>query len=217
MSATESDISELLAANIDQLIADDFKPSGVFGGPREVTIARVAVAGGKPKKGEQPMTIHLEGGLLPFRPCLTVRRILAESWGKDARQWKGRRMTLYRDPTVRSPDGTKDAGGIRVSHLSHIPGTLRIRATATRGTKAEWVIEQLAMARVMEAIDLADVLAPATVADLDRYRESEGKPAVAVDERGKIAAFLAGNPKALEKIRAWVAANPAPVADQQGN
>lgn len=213
MSVDETNISAILTANVDQLIADDFKPSGQFGGPREFTIVSVAVKERKAK--QQSMTITIEGHL-PFRPCLTMQRALAEAWGLNVRKWAGRRVRLYRDGTVPNPDGVKNAGGIRINGLTDIPEEgLTLLLTSTRGQKKPWTIEYLPPLK--SAPTLAEVLAPATIADLDRYRASEGKPAVADDERGKFAAALSAKPAALEKIRAWVAANPAAPAGEQGN
>lgn len=218
MSVDETNISAILTANVDQLIADDFKPSGQFGGPREFTIVSVAVKERKAK--QQSMTITIDGHL-PFRPCLTMQRALAEAWGLNVRKWAGRRVRLYRDGTVPNPDGVKNAGGIRINGLTDIPEEgLTLLLTSTRGQKKPWHIEYLPPLKpVAPALPLADVLAPATIADLDRYRAAEAtpKPPTTEADHPKIAAFLAGNPKALEKIRAWVAANPAAPAGEQGD
>jgi hypothetical protein len=62
-------------------------------------------------------------------------RLLLAAWGDDATTWVGRRVTLYRDETIRfGPDAV---GGIRVSHMSNLPGGKRFetKVTATRGRR----------------------------------------------------------------------------------
>lgn len=110
----------------DQWNADDF-----IGGPMTFTIAGV-----KPGVAEQKYDIELvEGQGRVWRPPLTMLRLLLAAWGDDATTWVGRRVTLYRDETIRfGPDAV---GGIRVSHMSNLPGGKRFetKVTATRGRR----------------------------------------------------------------------------------
>jgi hypothetical protein len=110
----------------DQWNADDF-----IGGPMTFTIAGV-----KPGVAEQKYDIELvEGQGRAWRPPLTMLRLLLAAWGDDATTWVGRRVTLYRDETIRfGPDAV---GGIRVSHMSNLPGGKRFetKVTATRGRR----------------------------------------------------------------------------------
>lgn len=119
----------------DQWNADDF-----IGGPRTFTIAGV-----KPGSAEQKYDIELvEGQGRAWRPPLTVLRLLIAAWGDDAKAWVGRRATLYRDASIRfGPDAV---GGIRVSHLSDLPGNkpLEVKLTASRGKRATVRVEPLA-------------------------------------------------------------------------
>ena len=108
----------------DQWNADDF-----VGGPRTFTIAGV-----KPGKAEQKYDVELvEGEGRVWRPPLTMLRLLIAAWGDEAEQWKGRKVTLYRDETVRF--GKDQVGGIRVSHLSHIDSPFQIALTKSRGRR----------------------------------------------------------------------------------
>ncbi len=117
------DITDTLQAKSDQLNADDLVQ------PIAVKVARV-----NKTSTDQPITIHYEGeNGRPFKPCKTVRRIIAKAWGRDASQWVGRLMTLYNEPTVKWAG--KHVGGIRVSHLSHIDGELELNLSETRGAK----------------------------------------------------------------------------------
>lgn len=111
----------------DQWNADDF-----VGSDRTFTIAGVKVG-----KAEQKYDIELvEGEGRAWRPPLTMLRLLIAAWGDDASAWTGRRVTLYRDASVRF--GSDLAPGIRVSHMSHLPDgkPFEVRLTSSRGKRA---------------------------------------------------------------------------------
>lgn len=118
----------------DQWNADDF-----IGGPRTFTIAGV-----KHGTAEQKYDVELvEGEGRVWRPPLTMLRLLMAAWGDDTAVWVGRRVTLYRDETVRfGPDAV---GGIRVSHMSDLPGGKRFstKVTEKRGKRATLTVEPL--------------------------------------------------------------------------
>lgn len=118
----------------DQWNADDF-----VGGPRTFTIAGV-----KAGAAEQKYDIALvEGEGRVWRPPLTVLRLLIEAWGNEAAVWVGRRVTLYRDSSVRF--GSDAVGGIRVSHMSDLPGgkPFSPKITISRGRRATVTVEPL--------------------------------------------------------------------------
>jgi hypothetical protein len=118
----------------DQWNADDF-----IGGPRTFTIAGVKVG-----TAEQKYDIELvEGEGRSWRPPLTMLRLLIAAWGDDASVWTGRRVTLYRDESVRF--GSDAVGGIRISHLSHLPGNKPLSAmlTTTRGRRGRHTVDPL--------------------------------------------------------------------------
>lgn len=127
------DISDTIVPKSDQLNADDLLP-----GPRTFTISEVGKG-----SAEQPVAIHLaelpDGR--PFYPCKTMRRILVAAWGKESSVYVGRRLTLYCDPSVKW--GGQDVGGIRISHLSHIPRPLSLALTVTRGKRAPYDVKPL--------------------------------------------------------------------------
>ncbi len=129
------DLTETIAPRSDQANAEDF-----LSGPRTVTIVEVR----KGASAEQPVDVVLEefGPGRPFKPSKTVRRIMVAAWGPDAAAYAGRRLTLYRDPTVRF--GGQDVGGIRVSHMSHLAKPLTIALTVSRGKRAPYVVQPLA-------------------------------------------------------------------------
>lgn len=118
----------------DQWNADDF-----VGGPRTFTIAGVKVG-----TAEQKYDIEMvEGQGRSWRPPLTVLRLLVAAWGDDATTWVGRRVTLYRDPSIRF--GKDAVGGIRLSHMSHLKDgkPLKIALTESRGKRAMHTVDPL--------------------------------------------------------------------------
>lgn len=118
----------------DQWNSDDF-----LGGPRTFTIA-----GARKGTAEGPYDIDLvEGEGRCWRPPNSVISALILAWGTDeASEWVGRRVTLYRDPTVRF--GNDTPGGIRVSHASHLDVPATVRVTTSRGHKSPVTIRPLA-------------------------------------------------------------------------
>lgn len=137
---TEDEILDALAPKSDQLNADDL----IGRKPFTVTIVHARSAG---KGAEQPWTIEFtdcafaDGRAKPWKPSKSMRRLLVAAWGTKMREWRGRRVTLYLDPDVRF--GKDVVGGIRVSHLSHLPNDrpLTVNLTVTRGKKAPWTVK----------------------------------------------------------------------------
>lgn len=145
------DVSNLRATIIpksDQLNADQ-----LVGEPMTVTVTDVRVT----SSDDQPVVIHYEGeNGRPYKPCKTMRKVLIFAWGEDGRQWIGRSMRLYHDPSVRF--GGSEVGGIRISHMTEIEKEIRVNLTATKGKKALHTIEPLRipqLADVLAAIDSA--------------------------------------------------------------
>lgn len=119
----------------DQWNADDF-----VGGKAKV----FTISGVRSGKAEQKYDIELaEGQGRVWRPPLTVIRILIDAWGDESDEWIGRRVALYREPSVTF--GREKTGGIRVSHMSHLPDgkPFTYRATVSRGRRQDVVIKPL--------------------------------------------------------------------------
>jgi len=132
----------------DQWNADDF-----VGSPMTFTIAGVQVG-----KAEQKYDIELvEGQGRAWRPPLTMLRLLIAAWGDEAATWVGRKVTLYRDDSVRF--GSDTVGGIRISHMSDLPGDkpFEVMLTSTRGRRTK--------VRVLPLKDAAPSTPPALVSD----------------------------------------------------
>lgn len=120
------DMTEFTLAKGQQVNADD-----LVGGPRTIKITGVS---GNAGNKEQPVVVAFEGDEgKPFLPCKTMRRLMVAAWGADAAAYRGRSMTLYRDPTVKF--GGMEMGGVRISHMSHIDADLKVALTSTRGKR----------------------------------------------------------------------------------
>lgn len=118
----------------DQLNADD-----LVGTEKMIQVEAVQIV----NDPQQPVHIYYVGGDgRPFKPCLTVRRILIALWGDDENAWIGRYMNLYVDPTV-SFGNQKNIGGIRVNAVSHIPSTATLKLTVRRGMKQEFNVQPI--------------------------------------------------------------------------
>lgn len=117
----------------DQWNADDF-----IGGAKTFTISGVRVG-----SAEQKYDIELEGQGRAWRPPLTMLRLLMHAWGDESDDWIGRRVTLYRDESIRF--GSDEVGGVRISHMSNLPGNrpLTVKLTKTRGRRQNHTVEPL--------------------------------------------------------------------------
>jgi len=117
------DITPTLQAKSDQLNAAD-----LMGGPATLTVIEVTVS----KSSDQPVTIKVDGGFQPYKPCKSMRRLLAQIWGTSSKQWIGEMFTLYCDPEVLWAG--QAVGGIRVSHVTGIdsPREVHLRAAKTK-------------------------------------------------------------------------------------
>lgn len=180
-----SDMTPVIAAKSDQLNADD-----LIGGPRTITITRVDVRDTK----DQPVSVFYEGDDgKPWKPCKSMSRVLAAAWGTDSKLYPGRSLTLFREPTVKW--GGIEVGGIRISHMSHIPEPLLMAITITKGSKKPYRVEPLQAGQGDDgAQDLAD--------DLIRRAEALKGDAAALEA-------LAAR-EAIIKRREWLAnASPA--------
>ena len=140
------DITASLAPKSDQLDAVELVA------PRTFTIEKVT-----PNNAEQPWNFHLVGFPRPWRPAKSMLRVIATAWGTDATQYAGRSVTLFCDPTVQF--GGTAVGGVRISHMSHIDGPLKMPLLIKRGKSAIYTVEPLAEAPRTDWAAEADKLA----------------------------------------------------------
>lgn len=116
--------------------SDQLNGDTLLAGPITVTVTDV-----RRGSAEQPIDIHISGGHQCWRPCKSMRRALISAWGDNGKDWIGKSMTLYCDPSVKF--GGVAVGGIRVSHMSDIQSDLSLSLTSTRGKRAPHLIKKL--------------------------------------------------------------------------
>jgi hypothetical protein len=132
--ATAPDIGTTIEPKTDQLNADF-----LIAGPITITVTKVTKVAAK----EQPIWINYEGDDgKPYKPGLSMRRALFLIWGRDGASYVGRRMTLFREPSVKF--GGDVVGGIRISHMSDIGDQpVTVMLTVTRGQKKPFTVQPL--------------------------------------------------------------------------
>jgi hypothetical protein len=138
----DNDLSSTIVAKSDQINASEII------NPFTITVIKVDKVASK----DQPVHIH-SAGLQPFKPCLTMRRMLIAAWGEFKDVWVGRSMTLYCDPEVMWAG--KADGGVRVSHVSHIDQPVSKMLAVTRGRKKLFTLLPL----VAEEVDYSNIAA----------------------------------------------------------
>jgi hypothetical protein len=125
------DLTESIAPRSDQVNADD-----LVGGPITYTVREVIQG-----KAEQPFDFMLVETDRAYRPSKTMRRLIVAAWGADANAYAGRRLTLYREPSIKFGGAT--VGGIRISHMSHIDGRVSEKFQTTRGKRETFTVDPL--------------------------------------------------------------------------
>jgi len=126
------DVTDLIQAKSDQLNADD-----LAGVPRVIEITDVSKG-----NAESPIIISYKGDNgRPFKPCKTVRRILAAAYGNMTGEWLGKQLKLYCDNSV--VYAGQEVGGIRIAAMSDIKKRLVLKLSKTRGKKVEHIIDIL--------------------------------------------------------------------------
>ena len=136
MNASIESLRDTITPKSTQLNADD-----LIAGPIVVTITAV-------KRGdtqEQPISLAIDGGRMPYLPCKSMRRVMIAAWGDDGRTWVGKSMKLYCDPTVKF--GGVKVGGIRISHMSGLASKLSVMLTTTRSKRSEFTVDPLVAER----------------------------------------------------------------------
>jgi len=131
-----TDISHTIVAKSDQLNSDD-----LIGGSITIEITKASVA-----NDDQPVVLSYKGDNgKPYKPCKSMRRIIAHAWGTDSKAYSGRSMTLYRDADVQF--GGMAVGGIRISHMSDIQSALVIPLSVKRGSKRMFTVKPLVVSK----------------------------------------------------------------------
>lgn len=132
------DISATLVSNSTQLDNVD-----LMGGPRVFTITGVTMNEG----AEQPLSIALAEYPRPWKPGVTMRRLLSEMWGPESDAWIGRKVRLFRDDKVTF--GPQATGGTRISHASHLDKKVEVTLPISKGKFGKFVVEPLTDAQAV--------------------------------------------------------------------
>lgn len=136
------DLSKTIIPKSDQLNADD-----LIAGSKIIKIRDIK--GGDDEA--QPVSIYFYGdNNKPFKPCKSMRRVLVQLWGADGLQYIGRRITVFRDDSVKWAG--VEIGGIRISHASHLKEATRVLVTTAKNKRTPITIEVLPL---VELKDLA--------------------------------------------------------------
>ena len=134
------DLSKTIIPKSDQLNADD-----LISGSKTIKIREVKAGA----DDTQPVNIYFYGdNNKPFKPCKSVRRILVQLWGSDGLKYVGRRITLFRDDTVKWAG--VEIGGIRISHASHIENATRVLVTTAKNKRTPQTIEVLPLVELKD-------------------------------------------------------------------
>jgi hypothetical protein len=171
-----NDLRPSVVPKSDQLNAEQLLTA-----PLTITVNKVSVA----NSPEQPVVINYDGDNgRPYKPCKTMRKLLIYAWGQDGSQWVGRSMTLYNNPEVKF--GGELVGGIRISHLSHIPADISVSLTATRGKKSKHSVLQLkdTLAAARDSLTSANDM-PALIAAWGKLTASEKTQLASVKDARK--------------------------------
>jgi hypothetical protein len=130
-------LTDTITPKSDQLNADD-----LIAGPITIKVTGV-------KKyedgGRKKAAISYEGDNgKPYKPCVSMMRVLVTAWSATGSDYIGRSMTLYRDDSV--VYGGIAVGGIRISHLSHIDKDLTMALTVSSTSRKLYTVKVLAVA-----------------------------------------------------------------------
>lgn len=197
MSNSVHDLRDTIVPKSDQLNAEQ-----LLGAPITITVTDVR----RGDTAEQPVVVNYEGDDgRPYKPGKSMRKVLIFAWGEDGSQWIGRSMTLFCDPTVKF--GGVEVGGIRISHMSHIEGDIKLSLTATKGKKNQFIIKRLVMEDPMQRYRAA--LAEAAKLGTEALRTAWG----ALPKQAQKA--IGGCPDDLKKQAAAVDAKKAPAPDPE--
>lgn len=149
-----SDMTLTTAPKVDQLTFDHF--SG--GIERTIKITSVELTPGV----DQPCVVHYEGeNGLPYKPGLSMRRVMVHVWGKETSAYVGHSLKLYGDPTVKF--GGLALGGVRISHMTGIQKPVTMALTLTKANKKPFTVRPLVFEEV-KGIDQEKLLNDSDVA-----------------------------------------------------
>lgn len=180
MNATIEDLRPTIVPKSDQLNAEQ-----LLGGSMTVTVSEVRMGAGQ----EQPVIVHYAGEEgRPFKPCLTMRKVLIHAWGSNGNEWAGRSMILYNDPSVKW--GNDEVGGVRISHMTDIERDIKVSLTTTRGKKAKYEVKRMERAPTLPVV-LEAIAAASNKATMGAAKALAGRLTNAADISAAVAAYNA--------------------------
>ena len=136
------DLSKTIVPKSDQLNADD-----LIAGSKTIRIRDIKMTDDE----AQSVSIYYYGdNNKPFKPCKSVRRLLVQLWGANGLDFIGKRLTLYRDETVKWAG--VEAGGIRVSHASHIDKPTKVLMTTSKNNRRPITVEPLPLVLITDMV-----------------------------------------------------------------
>jgi hypothetical protein len=190
------DISQTIIPKSDQLNAEQLLSDNLT-----ITVTRVEVGN---SSAEQPVSIYYEGDKgRPYKPCKTMRKLLAYAWSSNAAEWVGRSMTLYNDPEVKF--GGEMVGGIRISHMTDIQADIRVSLTTTRGKKAATSVRKMDRPASVDHIGLINA-----AADMEELKAAFKAAIASTKDRSLLAQYTEAKDARKEALST---PTPAPEAE----
>ena len=151
------DLSKTTAPKTDQVNFDDFANG-------ESRIIKITGVKGVDSK-EQPIIINFEGDNgKPYKPCLSMRRVLVRVWGKNGLDYVGRYLELYGDPKV--VYAGLAVGGIRIKAMSHITEPVTMALTASKSVRKPYTVQPLKI-----DVPKVDPIIDTLIRDATKYAE----------------------------------------------
>ena len=110
----------------------------LLGASRIITITDIQMKSGR----DRPLWIYFYGDNgKPYKPNITMRKLLIHAWGYNRPDWIGRSMELYCDPEVKF--GALKVGGIKISKVRDTTKDIKAMLQTTRGKRSEFVVGRL--------------------------------------------------------------------------
>lgn len=174
----EMNIREFVKIKSDRLNFEDF-----IMGSQDFTIAKL---GRKVDQGNVRLLMFFEGReATPYWVPKGMVKCLSnpEGWGEsEFSEWIGRKVRLFGEPTV--VYAGKELGGIRISHISHIPAPYSTKITERRGVRIDYVISPLE--EVAYPVERFNANLPAWIAAIAGGKATADAIIAKVEQSGKL-------------------------------
>lgn len=142
------DLSDTVAAKSDQLNAAD-----LIGGPVQILITSITITDDE----KQPAIIRYKGDNgKPYKPSLSMRRLIISGWGGEKEKAIGRTLELYNDPTITF--GREKTGGICVGAMSDILKDFAVTLQKSKGQYKTFLVRKLVVEPLV-TVDMKQLIA----------------------------------------------------------